>query len=380
MKIDIIERYIDRLLAESTPACPLWNVERLRSGERPKWNYIDGCMMIALLRLYERTGDDRFYRFVHDYLDTLVDDEGGLLGYKEETYNLDNILCGNALIDVYKASGEEKHKKAIEALLSQLKNHPRTREGNYWHKKIYPYQVWLDGLYMAQVYRARWEKYFGDGSSYEDIFMQFKNVRKYMFDEDKKLYRHCYDSSKKIFWADDKGLSQNVWLRAVGWYAAALTDTIEAFPEELAEEKRWLKGLLKELFEGIMPYLDKESGMFLQVVDYPKGDGNYPETSGSALLSYAMMKSTRMGFADDSWRRNGTELFINICRNYLKEVDGGLSLGGICLTAGLGPEDNQHRDGSYAYYISEPIVENDAKGIAPFLYCYAESLYIDPLK
>lgn len=374
MKIDLIESYINSLLAESTPACPLWNVERLRSGEKRSWNYIDGCMMIALLRLHERTGDKRFYQFVHDYLDTLVDDDGGLLGFSEASYNLDNILCGNALIDVYTASGEAKFKRAMETLLSQLKHQPRTAEGNYWHKQIYPHQVWLDGLYMAQVFRARWEKHYGDGRAYSDIMMQFKNVRKMMFDEDKKLYRHGYDSSKKLFWADDKGLSQNVWLRAEGWYAAAMVDTLEAFPEDLSEERQWLADSLTELFEGIMPYLDPESGMFLQVVDYPKGNGNYPETSGSALLGYAMMKSARLGFTNDVWKRNGAGLFENICTHYLKEADGGLSLGGICLVAGLGPEGNTRRDGSYSYYISEPVVENEAKGIAPFLYCYTESL------
>jgi unsaturated rhamnogalacturonyl hydrolase len=375
MKIDAIERYIDRLFAESTPACPLWNVERLHSGEKPKWNYIDGCMMSALMRMYERTWDERYYRFLRDYLNTFVDDAGGLLGYERETYNLDNIYSGNALIDAYRVTGEEKYKKAIDTLLFQLKDQPRTTEGNYWHKQIYPNQVWLDGLYMAQVFRARWEKYFGDGGAYEDILMQFQNVRKYMFDEDTKLYRHGYDASKKVFWADEEGLSQNVWLRSVGWYAAALADVIEVFPEALTEGRACLKSVLMELFAGMMPYLDKESGMFLQVVDYPRGDGNYPETSGSALLAFAMMKSARLGVADDTWKYNGTKLFHSICGNYLREADGGLSLGGICLSAGLGPADNTRRDGSYGYYISEPVVENEGKGIAPLLYCYAESLH-----
>lgn len=375
MRIDAIERYIDRLFAESTPACPLWNVERLRSGERPKWNYIDGCMMSALMRMYERTWEDRYYRFLHDYLDTFVDDAGGLLGYEKETYNLDNIQSGNALIDVYRATGEAKYKKAIDTLRSQLKAQPRTAEGNYWHKKIYPNQVWLDGLYMAQVFRARWEKYFGDGGAYEDILMQFQNVRKYMFDEDTKLYRHGYDASKMVFWADEKGLSPNVWLRSVGWYAAALADVAEVFPGVSTEGRTWLKDALTELFAGMMPYLDKQSGMFLQVVGYPRGDGNYPETSGSALLAFAMMKSARLGFADDTWKYNGTKLFRSICGNYLREADGELSLGGICLSAGLGPADNTRRDGSYGYYISEPVVENEGKGIAPLLYCYAESLH-----
>ena len=374
MRIDIIEKYIDRLLSESTPERPIWNIEDVRIGRGLHWNYIDGCMMSALLRMHESTGEERFLNFVCDFINNLVDDNGNPLGYKEETYNLDNIFSGNILIDVYKKNGEKKYDIAMKKLLSQLKNQPRTEEGNYWHKKIYPQQVWLDGLYMAQVFRCRWEKDFGDGSFYQDILMQFKNVRRLMFDRDKKLYRHGYDSSRKVFWAGEDGLSKNVWLRAMGWYAAALTDVIEVFPKEFEEGKSWLINTLIELFGGIMPYLDKESGMFLQVVDYPKENGNYPETSGSALIGYAMMKSARLGFADYVWKQRGMELFESICRNYLKETDGALSLGGICLVAGLGPEDNKRRDGSYEYYICEPVVENEAKGIAPFLYCYAESL------
>lgn len=377
VRIDIVEKYISRLLAQSTPLRPLWNVERLKSGDSLKWNYIDGCMMTALLRVYERTGDKKYYDFVNDLLDILVDSKGGLAGYREEEYNLDYIFSGNALIDVYAQSGEKKYKKAMETLLTQLEKQPRTAEGSYWHKKIYPNQVWLDGLYMAQVFRARCGKAFGNGSVYEDILMQFKTVREKMFDKEKQLYRHGYDSSNKAFWADVKGLSKNVWLRAIGWYAAALTDVIEAFPKDMVEGRQWLQSVLAELFEGMMPYLDTESGMFLQVVDYPKANGNYPETSGSALIGYAMMKSARLGLTEGKWRNAGKKLFESICANYLKESGGALSLGGICLSAGLGPEDNRRRDGSYEYYISEPVVQDEAKGIAPFLYCYAESLYED---
>ncbi len=375
MRIEIMEQYIDWLLRESTPACPMWNVERLRNGEKPAWNYIDGCMMNALLKLYERTGEERCFRFVCDFLDTLVDKEGGMTGFEEAAYNLDFIFSGNALIDVYQATGKEKYRKAMNKLRAQLANQPRTTEGNYWHKKIYPHQVWLDGLYMAQIFRARWDKYFGDASEYPDIFNQFVNVRKRMFDEDTRLYRHAYDSAKKMFWADERGLSKNVWLRGVGWFAAALIDVAEAFPEDFAEGRAWMGKTLTELFKGMLPYLDNESGMFLQVVDYPKGSGNYPEMSGSALIAYAMMKSARLGLVDESWRRIGAGLFEHTREKYLKETPDGFSLGGICLSAGLGPEGNTRRDGSYAYYISEPVVENEAKGIAPFLYCYAEILY-----
>ena len=377
MKIDIIEKYIDRLLAESAPTCPSWNIERVQSGEKAKWNYIDGCMMTALLRMHEQTGESRYYDFVHEYISSMVSNDGELAGYKEADYNLDNVFSGNALIDVYRISKEEKYIKAMDLLLAQLQKQPRTSHGNYWHKLIYPNQVWLDGLYMAQVFRSRYERYFGMGSDYRDIYMQFKNVRYLMFDEKKRLYIHAFDASGQAFWAKGNGQSQNAWLRAIGWFAAALADVLEAYPDEMEKEKEFLKGQLSELFEGMIDYLDKESGMFLQVVDYPKADGNYPETSGSALVGYAMMKSARLEYTEAKWKETGYRLFESICKKYLKEENGRLSLGGICLVAGLGPEDNKRRDGSIDYYMSEPVVENEAKGIAPFLYCYSESLYKD---
>lgn len=377
MKIELIEKYIQRILSESTPSRPIWNIEDVKSGRGLHWNYIDNCMMSALLRMHERTGDEKYCRFVCDFMDEMVAEDGSLLGYNEHTYNLDNIFGGNALMEVFLSSGREKYKKALNKLNSQLKNQPRTKEGNFWHKKIYPNQIWLDGLYMAQVYRCRWAKEFDDKVMCDDVINQFENVRKLMFDEDKKLYIHCYDSAKRMFWAQENGRSKNAWLRAIGWYAAALADVIELLPTDYDECRDWLSGILTELFDGMIQYLDQESGMFLQVVDYPREKGNYPETSGSALVGYSMMKSARLGFVDRKWMEQGKSLFNSICKKYLKEVNGSLSLGGICLVAGLGPEDNIRRDGTLEYYMSEPVVENEAKGIAPFLYCYAESLYTD---
>jgi len=374
MHIEVIDSFINKTLDESTPECPVWNVERIKSSEPPKWNYIDGCMISALLLMYSRTKDERFYDFAHKFMNAFIDENGEILGYREETYNLDNIFSGNALLEVYKKTGNEKYKKALKALDSQLNNQPRTYEGSYWHKLIYPNQVWLDGMYMAQVYRARRDRQKGTSEHSEDILHQFRIVRERMFDEGTQLYRHAYDASKKAFWADENGLSRNVWLRSMGWYAAALTDVCEALPDDMAEGKEWFKHAINELFEGIIKYIDKDSGMLLQVVNYPRENGNYPETSGSALIGYAMMKSARLGFVDKKWRGIGSGIFDSICRNYLREKDGKLSLGGICLVAGLGPESDRRRDGSFEYYMSEPVVENEAKGIAPFLYCYAESL------
>ena len=144
-----IERYVERIMAESTPDKPLWNIEKIKEGKINGWNYIDGCMMIALLNMHKITGQSRYYEFAENFLDYYVFEDGSLRGFNEEEYNLDNICEGRVLFDVYAISGKEKYRKAIDTLYGQLLRQPRTHEGNFWHKAIYPNQVWLDGLYMA---------------------------------------------------------------------------------------------------------------------------------------------------------------------------------------------------------------------------------------
>ena len=196
-----IERYVERILAESTPDRPLWNIEKIKEGKINGWNYIDGCMMIALLNLYRITGQKRYYDFAERFLDYYVFEDGSLRGFKEADYNLDNICEGRVLFDVYDLSGKEKYRKGIETLYGQLLRQPRTHEGNFWHKAIYPNQVWLDGLYMAQVFYARYTTRFRQGEDYGDIRNQFRTVRQRMFDPATGLYRHGYDASHAAFWA-----------------------------------------------------------------------------------------------------------------------------------------------------------------------------------
>ncbi|MBR1442386.1 MAG: glycoside hydrolase family 88 protein, partial [Firmicutes bacterium] len=196
-------------------------------------------------------------------------------------------------------------------------------------------------------------------------------------DKNTGLYYHGYDESKKSFWADkETGLSKNFWLRALGWYSMALIDTIEIMPESLSKQANELKRIYKEYIDSLLKY-QHESGMWYQVVDKGDLDGNYLETSGSAILAYSIMKSTRIGILDESYYQYGKKAFDGICEKYLSEKDGELQLDGICLVAGLGPEDNKRRDGSYEYYISEPVVQNEAKGVAPLILAYVETLYHD---
>lgn len=366
-----IDNYIERLLQGSTPDAPLWNIESIRGGKTPHWNYIDGCMITALLCANEITGEEKYVDFAEKFIDYYVFEDGSIRGYTLENYNLDDVNEGRVLFDLYKKTGKEKYKRAIFRLHEQLRNQPRTETGNFWHKEIYPNQIWLDGLYMAQVFYVRFQKEFMDGD-YSDTLSQFRNVRKYMFDEQKKLYYHGIDCSKKAFWADkETGCSGNFWLRAIGWFSVALIDIIDYVDDE--NTKNELCGIFREAMEGILQYADAQTGMFYQVVDCAGKEGNYLETSGSSMIAYAMMKGARLGVLDKKYAEAGKKAFDGICEKYLTiNGDGELNLGGICLVAGLGPENNRRRDGSYAYYISEPVVENDAKGVAPFVLCYME--------
>lgn len=376
MAYEILERYIDRALKESTPDAPFWNLEKIRQGKKPHWNYIDGCMMNSLWRLYQLTGDKRYMEFVDSFMDFYISDDGTPLEYDIATYNLDNICPGQILFELYKETGKEKYSLCIDLLMKQLKNQPRTYEGNFWHKLIYPNQVWLDGLYMAQVFYVKYALANSKEELINDTVSQFETVRKRLYVEDKKLYCHGYDASKTVFWADkETGRSPNFWLRAIGWYSTALVDILEVL-DKADENRKVLEGIFKELMESVAGYADSTTGIYYQVVDQGGREGNYLETSGSAMIAYAMLKGTRIGILDKEYIEKGKLTFDGIYNKYLKETSEGLNLQGICLVAGLGPENDKRRDGSYEYYISEPVVENDAKGVAPFIMCYTEVIRV----
>ena len=365
-----IDAYVLRLIEESTPERTVWNVEKLRQGKPADWNYIDGCMLTALLAMAEITGEKRYFDFVEGFVDSFVSEDGSIRTYDESKYNLDDVNEGRVLFELYEKTKKEKYKKAAAVLRGQLERQPRTGEGNFWHKKIYPNQVWLDGLYMAQPFYALYETRFGAGSC-EDTLRQIETVRARMLDEEKKLYYHGYDYSRKAFWADpETGRSKNFWLRSIGWFAVALADLLEIVPAGEGRER--LSAIFSELMEGVSRYADPDTGLYWQVVDQGGREGNYLETSGSSMLAYAMLKGARLGALDKEYAAKGEKTFRGIVEKYLSFTNGDLNLGGICLVAGLGPEDNRRRDGSYEYYISEPVVENDAKGVAPLLLCYTE--------
>ena len=365
-----IDSYVLSLIERSTPQCTAWNVEKIRQGKPADWNYIDGCMMTALLAMTEITGDERYAAFAEQVIDSFVTEDGGILTYKPDAHSLDDINEGRVLFKLYAKTGKEKYRKAARFLKGQLEVQPRTPEGNFWHKQIYPNQVWLDGIYMAQPFSALYEKHFGN-QDYSDVLGQIETVHARMRDEKTGLYYHGYDPTRSIFWADpETGCSKNFWLRSIGWFAVALADLAEILPE--GDARMRLCAVFADLMQHVRAFADPDTGLYWQVVDKGGEEGNYLESSGSAMLAYAMLKGARLGVLPKEYAVSGQKTFNGIVDRYLSFDDGKMELGGICLVAGLGPDNNRRRDGSYAYYISEPVVKNDAKGVAPFVLCYTE--------
>ena len=365
-----IDAYILRLIAESTPERTAWNIEKVRQGKPADWNYIDGCMMTALLELDHITGDPRYFTFAESFIDAFVLEDGTIRTWNIEKFNLDDINEGRVLFELYERTGKEKYRLAAQKLRGQIEKQPRTYEGNFWHKLIYPNQVWLDGLYMAQPFYVLYELKFGSGDV-SDTVKQVETVALRMRDKKTGLYYHGYDASKTAFWADkETGLSQNFWLRSIGWFSVSLVDMIGFLPEGEARDK--LIAIFSDLMKSLLVFSDAETGLYWQVPDQPGREGNYLETSGSSMIAYAMLKGARLGVLEPAFADAGKKTFEGIVQKYLSFTEDGLNLGGICLVAGLGPESNRRRDGSYEYYISEPVVQNDAKGVAPFLLAYTE--------
>ncbi|MBQ8138542.1 MAG: glycoside hydrolase family 88 protein [Lachnospiraceae bacterium] len=370
--MDKIEKYIQMLMDKSTPDFPMWNIENIRKGKKAKWNYIDGCMIKAILEMYSITGDKKYLDFADGFVDAKVGKDGIIAGYNVEDLNIDNVNAGKTLFELYDITGKEKYRKAIDLIYSQIEKMPRTKEGNFWHKKIYPNQVWLDGLYMGQPFYMEYDSRYGNKEHYSDILNQFKNVYRIMRNPLNGLYYHAYDESREVFWCDKvTGLSQNVWLRAIGWYSMALLDTYDKADENESEVRDFLKKALCELVEAMIRYQDEKSGMWYQVVNFGGMDKNYLETSGSSIMAYAILKGVRLGVLPEEYRKYGEKAFDGVTKEKLNvDENGELHMDGICLVAGLGGDSR--RPGTYDYYMSEPVVKDDAKGVGPYLLAYTE--------
>ena len=330
--MEAIKQYLDELLDRSTPARPVWNQEQLREGRPAHWSYIDGCMAIAVQYMAEVADEGKYFDFLENFISYFVREDGTILGYDKETYNADSINEGKVLFTLYEKTGKEKYKRALDLLYSQVQHQQRTATGNFWHKLIYPHQIWLDGLYMIQPFYAAYELKFNDGKNLADTMSQFEQVRLLMRNEATGLFYHGYDETKSMFWANPTtGLSASFWTRSIGWYAMALVDTIEILGTEHPSERATLAAQLHDLLTSLLRYQDAESKLFYQMTVCGDKAGNYLETSGTCAIAYALMKGARLGVVPADYYSRGAEILENVVAQKLVKRDGEFVLKDICL-------------------------------------------------
>lgn len=336
-------------------------------SKAPKWNYCHGLELESILDVWEKTGDSKYFDYAYGFADLMVDEDGNILTYKPLEYNIDRVNSGKMLYPIYEKTKEERFKKAIDLMRDQMRTHPRTSEGSFWHKKIYPHQVWLDGLYMACPFLGEYAVTFDEPELHDDIVLQLVDVHKNLFDPATGLYYHGWDESRQQRWSNpETGLSPNFWSRSIGWYMMALVDVLDYLPEDHAQRAEIIS-ILQNLASSIEKYRDPETGMWYQVTDQLGREGNYVESSGSAMFIYSWVKGAQKGYLDKSYGKKGKKAYDQFVKRFLKnEADGTISITDGCAVAGLGGEKN-YRDGSYDYYINEPIRDNDPKAVSPFI-------------
>ncbi len=374
---------------------------------KPKWSYVMGIELEGMLDTYLKYGGDDILKYCKMYTDKMIDQQGNITGYDILDYNLDNIRTGHFVTRMYQNWPEEKNLLAMKTMMKQLQDQPRTiADKVFWHKAIYAYQVWLDGIFMGLPFRVLTapitEKVKGVKGKkakknpvtaiYDDAVNQLKITYDRTLDPKTGLNRHAYDETRKTFWADkETGLSQHCWGRAQGWYTMALIEVLDALPENYARRSEVIDLLVKD-FDAILKWQDKESGVWYQVMDSPGREGNYLESTCSAMFTYALLKAYRKGYVGEKYRDAGIKAYKGMIQHFIKvHPDKTISLTECCSVAGLGPaatpeveaamkkinpkgsvKENKRRDGSYQYYLSEPIRDNDAKGIGPFIWASLE--------
>lgn len=333
---------------------------------RPAWNYTQGLIAYSMIHVWKTNGEEAYYNYAKKYADQLIDSTGMILAYKVENYNIDCLNPGKFLFDLYERTQDERYLKAIEQLRDQLKTHPRTSEGGFWHKKRYPHQMWLDGLYMGAPFYAQYAVHFNQPELFEDIVKQFLLVNQHTYDPKTGLNYHGWDESKEQQWANpETGCSPNFWGRAMGWYAMALVDVLDFIPADHPGRAQILE-ILNQVAAGIKKYQDAESGVWYQVLDQGNREGNYLEATASSMFVYALLKAVRLDYIDASYREMALKGYDGLLKTFIKENENGtISLTRCCSVAGLG--GNPYRDGSFEYYISEPVRDNDPKGVGPFI-------------
>lgn len=353
-----------------TSPLSLLAAESILARRRPedfRWRYEDGLALYAVAEAGRRHGRHDLLSSVSAVYESLVAPDGAIAGFRREDYNLDQINPGRLLFDLGRERGDPRYARAIDTLRAQLEAQPRCVSGGFWHKGLYPNQMWLDGLYMAEPFYLRSALEGGDAEAVADVLLQFRLAESVCRDEATGLLHHAWDESRRQAWADPaSGKSPNFWGRAMGWLAMALVDCLALLPpgHQGAEA---LNGALRRLLTALLRFADPETGLWWQIVDKGSSPGNYLEISASSMFIYALARGLNLGLlSGEAFGSAAAKAWTSLVKGFVTRDEKGLfSLGGICAVAGLG--GSPYRDGSYRYYLSEPVVSDDFKGVGPFI-------------
>jgi unsaturated rhamnogalacturonyl hydrolase len=344
----------------------IWK-DSLPIGGTTKWSYDMGVILKGYEGLWQQTGDKKYFNSIQSKMDWFVQNDGSIKGYEADEFNIDHVNNGKLLLLLYRVTQKEKYLKAAQLLREQLRRHPRTNEGGFWHKKVYPYQMWLDGLYMGEPFYAEYAMLMHEDTAFNDIANQFMWMEKHARDPKTGLLYHAWDESKQMQWANkETGVSPNFWARAMGWYADALVDVLDYFPADHPKRKS-LTDILNRLVNAIEKQQDKTTGLWYDVMNYngPGKEKNYFEASASSQFVYAVAKGVRKGYLPVTKIEIAKKGYDGIVKKFIKVENGQTNLHGTVKVSGLG--GSPFRDGSFEYYMSEPVIVNDPKGIGAFL-------------
>ncbi|WP_370520902.1 glycoside hydrolase family 105 protein [Bacteroides sp. 214] len=363
-QVDKNQPWSVRMVESEMIRCPeAWQLD---FQPRLKWDYCHGLELQAMLDVYDAYGDQRIFDYALAYADTMIHADGSIEAYKLEEYNIDRVNTGKVLFRFYEQTKEERYRKAIDLLRSQLDTHPRNEDGGFWHKQVYPNQMWLDGLYMGAPFYAEYAYRNSRPQDYADVIKQFVLAAKHTYDPTNGLYRHACDVKRQERWADkNTGQSAHSWGRAMGWYAMALVDVLDFLPKHEPGREEVLK-ILNNVAVQIKRLQHPEAGVWYQVLDKSGEPGNYLESTCSTMFTYALFKAVRMEYIDKSYLDVAIKGYEGILKTFIEVGENGVvEITNCCAVAGLGGK--VYRSGSYEYYLSEPIRNNDPKAVGPFI-------------
>jgi unsaturated rhamnogalacturonyl hydrolase len=349
-----------------------WSVRMVESTlkrytlNEARWHYEHGLQVMAIQKVAEATGEARYLRFVSDWIDHFVNADGTIRSYRADEYNIDQINAGKLLFGALERTGDARYRKALDLLREQMRTQPRNNRNGFWHKEIYPYQMWLDGIYMAGPFLAEYAFRFEEPATLDDVIYQIMLIEEHTRDEKTGLLYHAWDESKQQRWSDPiTGRSQYFWGRAVGWYVMAIVDVLDFLPREHAHRQD-LIAILDQTAAALIKVQDKTTGLWYQILDLPERTGNYLEASASAMFVYSFAKAVREGYLVQDYLLSARRAYHGLLQNLIKiDSQGLLTLEKVCGGAGLGGEP--YRDGSFEYYVTEKIIPNDPKGVGPFI-------------